>query len=418
MALPSKRPAYLFVLPWSLDAIGGVNQVVTNLAFQMRDTGKFDPLVLIADWDAPDPVFEEIHGIRTVRWRVRPYTKGMGVKEILRYHLWEQRFRKKFARFCREQDIKAVNFHYPGPTAFTLERVLRSKGGHLPLLLSFHGTDVSNLTGLSVGEKSEWRSLIGRAHATVACSSNLAKRLKNALGTDLVCQVIYNGVDAEKFIEQGEAGPRSKENIILNVGKFDHNKGQDVLIEAFSRVAEEFPDTVLHLVGSKGERLSSLGILAMKSGLAERIQFFVDIPPEEMPSHFCRASIFSFPSRQEGFPLVLLEAGAFSLPVVASRVGGIPELIDDSVNGVLIDPDDPTALAHALRRLLSEPFTARQLGDRLHRRVSDSFSWIDALEQYEALLDKDRKRTLALHVPQDLLPTYAFGEVVSPRLAP
>jgi starch synthase len=104
-----------------------------------------------------------------------------------------------------------------------------------------------------------------------------------------------------------------------------------------------------------------------------------------MPSYFCRATLFSFPSRQEGFGLVLLEAGASSLPVVASRVGGIPEIIDDAVTGVLIEPDDPAALEHALRKLLGEPIAAQQLGERLHRRVSENFSWMNTLQRYEAL---------------------------------
>jgi glycosyltransferase involved in cell wall biosynthesis len=145
-------------------------------------------------------------------------------------------------------------------------------------------------------------------------------------------------------------------------------------------------------------------------GLADRIQFFVDIPHEEMPSYFCRASVFSFPSRQEGFGLVLLEAGAFSLPVVASRVGGIPELIEDSVTGILIEPDDPTALAHALRKLFSEPGAAQQLGDRLHRRVCDDFSWINTLQQYEALIEEDSRRTVLLPGPQNFLPNSDWEE--------
>jgi glycosyltransferase involved in cell wall biosynthesis len=383
--------------------IGGVNQVVTNLALQMRDAGKFEPLVLMCDWNAPEPVFEEIHGIPTVRWRVRPYGRGMGIKETLAYVLWERRFRARFSRFCSAHNIKVVNVHYPGGMAFALERVLRSQSARLPLLLSFHGTDVSKLTDLSGEHQSEWRCLLGRAHATVACSGHLAQRLQKALGADLACKVIYNGVDVERFGARRLDRPPRK-NVILHVGKFDYNKGQDVLIEAFSRVAVDFPDASLHLVGGQGERLSSLRTLALEMGLADRVQFFVDVPPADMPSYFCRATIFSFPSRQEGFGLVLLEAGAFSLPVVASRVGGIPEIIDDAVTGVLIEPDDPSLLAHALRRLLGEPFAAQQLGDRLHRHVSENFSWTNTLRQYEALVGEDSQRSASLPGPQAALP--------------
>lgn len=409
--MSSERPVYLFVLPWSLRAIGGVNQVVTNLALQMQKTGNFDPLVLTADWSTPDPIFEEIHGVRTVRWLVRPYERGMSIKEMIGYFIWEQRFRKKFAKFCSEKNIKAINVHYPGGMAFTFERLLQSQGSRLPLLLSFHGTDVTNLGKLSIQHKSDWRSLIERVQGTVACSNHLAQRVQKALNADIACRIIYNGVDAEKFAERGMANAATGKNIILSVGKFDYNKGQDVLIEAFSRISGEFPNALLHLVGGDGANLNSLRTLAMTAGLAERIQFFVDIPPEEMPSYFSRASIFAFPSRQEGFGLVLLEAGAFSLPVVASRVGGIPEIIEDSVTGVLIEPDDPSALAHALRRLFSEPSAAQKLGDRLHQRVCESFSWVNTLQEYEALIEDNGRQTLPLPARQAFLPTHLSDEV-------
>jgi glycosyltransferase involved in cell wall biosynthesis len=376
----------LFVLPWSLHAIGGVNQVVMHLAKQMQDAGKFTPFILVDDWDARKPVLEEVDGIRTVRWRLRAYRRGMPIKEKLAYFFWERQFRADFSRFCSVQSIKAVNVHYPGWTAFAIDRVLSSLTRKIPLLLSFHGTDVNELTDLSEEQKGEWRDLTGRAHATVACSNHLAQRLRHALGADLACQVIYNGVDAKKFVRPPVAPGHAGKIIILHVGKFDANKGQHVLIEAFSRIASDFPSATLQLVGGRGEHLNSLRRLAAEKGLAERIEFFVDIPPLEMFAYFCRAQVFALPSRQEGFPLVLLEAGASGLAVVASRVGGVPELID-AETGILVEPDDPAALAETLLGLLHDPAAAQQLGDRLQRRVFENFSWTQVRQHYEALID-------------------------------
>lgn len=383
------RPSYLFVLPWSLHHIGGVNQVVANLAQNMREKGTYEPLVLTSDWSAPDPIFEEVHGIRTVRWRVRPYRKGMGIKESLAFTLWETRFRSRFAQFCMEQDVKVINPHYPGDSAFTLDRVVRSNGGGLPIMLSFHGTDVSNLKNLSDQQKGEWRGLIRRTHRTIVCSKQLGQRLEDALGSDVPYQVLYNGVTAEKFVRQHDAALPADPDIILHVGKFDRNKGQDVLIEAFSLIAGKFPGASLHLVGSSGESLNHLRDLAQERGVAHRMEFFVDISPEEMPAYYERASMFAFPSRQEGFPLVLLEAGAAGLPVVATRVGGIPELIDGETTGMLIEPNDPVGLADALCKFLSEPSFAQRLGTGLRQRVRASFSWEHAFQQYEALAGEE-----------------------------
>jgi glycosyltransferase involved in cell wall biosynthesis len=395
---PVKRPVVLFVLPWSLRFIGGVNQVITNLAQQMRDAGRFEPLVLMADWDASEPVFEEIHGLRTVRWQVRPYERTLGFKARLAYSLWERRFRKQFAHFCREQDVQAVNLHYPGGMAFTFERVLQATGSHAPLLLSFHGTDVSNLASLDAGRKDDWRRLLERCGAVVTCSQELGKRIEAALDVALRYQVIYNGVDADTFARTVVAPRPPERGLILHVGKFDHNKGQDVLIDAFARIADEFPGTVLRLVGGSGSHLDSLRAQAAHLDMAGRVEFLTDIPYADMPSHFAAATAFAFPSRQEAFGLVLLEAGACKLPVVASRVGGIPELIHDRSTGLLVEPGDAAALAQALRTLLSDPPLARQLGLRLSERVAADFSWANTRRRYEELICGAGRPDLAARV--------------------
>jgi glycosyltransferase involved in cell wall biosynthesis len=374
-----KRPVVLFVLPWSLRHIGGVNQVVTHLAQQMRDAGEYEPLVLMADWDAPQPVFEEIHGLRTVRWQVRPWEPGMGLKARLGYTLWERRFRKEFARFCREHDVQAVNLHYPGGMAFTFERVLKD----IPLLLSFHGTDASNLATLDPDRKDAWRRLLERCAAVVTCSGELGQRIDTALGARLRHHVIYNGVDADRFAGPAAGARAPGQDVILHVGKFDHNKGQDVLIDAFARIADEFPGTVLRLVGGSGQHLAHLRAQVEGLNLAARVEFFADVPYADMPSHFSSATLFAFPSRQEAFGLVLLEAGACKLPVVASRVGGIPELIRERETGLLVEPGDAAALAQALRTLLNEPALARGLGERLSARVAADFSWDATRRRYE-----------------------------------
>jgi glycosyltransferase involved in cell wall biosynthesis len=99
-----------------------------------------------------------------------------------------------------------------------------------------------------------------------------------------------------------------------------------------------------------------------------------------------RARVLCLPSRSESFGVALLEAGAYGLPVVASRVGGIPEIVTDGETGLLVPPEDPAALSDALERVLSDPERARRLGDNLRRRVVADFSWTRAYQDYRALL--------------------------------
>ena len=386
---PVKRPVVLFVLPWSLRYTGGVNQVVTHIAQQMRDGGAFEPLVLMADWSAAEPVFEVIHGVRTVRWQVRSHQEDMGIKARLAYAFWERRFKVKFARFCRAHDIRAVNLHYIGSMAFTFERVLRALPVHIPLLLSFHGSDAGKLATLGGARKAAWRGLLERCDAVVTCSRELAQRIEGALAMPLRHRLIYNGVDAGKFAPR--AASKGEGETILHVGRFDHNKGQDVLIDAFARIADAYPGAMLHLAGDAddgGGHLATLRAQVARLRLEQRVRFFVDVPFADIPDHYAAAGVFAFPSRQEAFGLVLLEAGACALPVVASRVGGIPELIEDGVTGLLVAPDDAVALAQALASLLSDPALARGLGGRLAERVAAGFSWNRTGLHYQALIEE------------------------------
>jgi glycosyltransferase involved in cell wall biosynthesis len=385
--VPLKRPVVLFVLQWSLRYVGGVNRVVTQLAQHMRDDGAYEPLVLIADWDASAPVYEEIHGVRTVRWQLRAPPRGAGLKPRLAYALWERRFRKQFAAFCRKHGIQAINVHYPGDLAFTFERLLRPLAARIPLLLSFHGSDALKLADLMASDKAAWRGLLARCNAVVVCSQAVGNRIESALAGPIRHHVIYSGVDAGKFpAREPQAVPDRP--VILCVGRFDHNKGQDILIDAFARIAADFPEAMLHLVGDCDSisNLDSLRAQVEHLNLGGRIRFFVDIPFTDIPAYFARAGIFVLASRQEAFGLVLLEAGSCALPVVASRVGGIPELIEDGVSGLLVAPEDAAALAQALRTLLADPVAAVQLGRRLAERVAADFSWTQTRACYEELI--------------------------------
>ncbi|WP_114971814.1 glycosyltransferase family 4 protein [Rhodoferax ferrireducens] len=386
----SQRSTYLFVLPWSLAHLGGVNQVIINLAREMVKSAVFDPIVLIADWSAIDPIWEEVNGLKTVRWRIRPYPSKMGIKEGLVFWLWEQRFCPAFRRFCREHRVAVINPHYPGSTAFALDRITNCFDTFIPLILSFHGTDVNSLRSASADTIAQWRRLLLRVSGVVVCSDELSRRLTRILGIEVVPRVIHNGIDASAFTAMAGSQIPTGERFILNVGKFEQTKGQDVLIEAYAAIADEYADVDLVFIGATDNALTSLQEQCRRKGVAERVHFFPDTPHYRMAEFFQRATVFALPSRQESFGIVLLEAGAFALPVVASRVGGIPEILTDGVTGRLVAPDDPAELALCLRSLLDIPATAQAMGRRLQYRVLTNFTWTAALTKYAALLNEAR----------------------------
>ncbi|NMM86720.1 hypothetical protein B2J88_20510 [Rhodococcus sp. SRB_17] len=143
----------------------------------------------------------------------------------------------------------------------------------------------------------------------------------------------------------------------------------------------------LVFLGASDVELPSLRNLCTKEGLAARVSFFTDIPHAQIAEHFRQASIFVLPSRQEPFGIVLLEAGCFALPVIASKVGGIPEIIDDTLTGLLVNPDQPDELANALRSVLNDPARGRAMGQKLRLRVIREFTWTHAHDQYVRLVN-------------------------------
>lgn len=392
----SKRPTYLFVLPWSIVHVGGVNQVVINLAQEMLKSGTFDPIILITDWDSPRPIWENVNGLKTVRWRVRFYQSNMNLKEYISFKLWELHFRSEFYRFCCEHQVIAINVHYPGATAFSLDRIIKSYQKSIPLIISFHGTDLRNILSDQANTIAQWRRLLLKTNGNVVCSNDLGKKIVDAFGDEVVPCVIHNGIDAVSFVTMAGKSTPAEGRIILNVAKFEEKKGQDVLVRAFATIAHDYDDVNLVFVGATDSALPALMELCVQKGIQERVRFFPDVPHHQVAAFFLRASVFALPSRQEPFGLVLLEAGALGLPVVASRTGGIPEILTDGVTGRLVTPDSPDELALCLRSLLDYQAAALEMGERLRRHVLSEFTCTVACEKYFYLIDNENNSNVIL----------------------
>jgi len=384
--MQSARRTYVFVLPWSLKHLGGVNQVVINLGLEMQKAGVFEPVVLITDWNSAVPVWEEMHGLRTVRWRIRPYHQSMNIKEKAAYWVWEQSFRPAFQEFCSEYRVAAINPHFVNSSSMTLGRIIRVMMNPVHLIFSFHGADVNSYLGASADEIAAWQQVLQSADGIVVCSNDLGNRIRDVFGDDLIIKVVHNGLDVDAFIAKAHNRISSNRRVILNVGKFEIKKGQDVLIKAFAKIAGDYPDVDLVLVGAMDSALPMLEDLCVHEGIVERVRFCADIPHDQVANFFNQATIFALPSRQEPFGIVILEAGAFALPVVASRVGGIPEILTDGYTGRLVSPDDPVELAECLRSLLDNPSESEAMAGRLHNRVVSDFTWAAAYEKYKSMI--------------------------------
>jgi glycosyltransferase involved in cell wall biosynthesis len=199
--------------------------------------------------------------------------------------------------------------------------------------------------------------------------------------------VILHGIDMVTVVPKEEARAKLAPTIrqktwIGTLAELHPTKGLDIGIKAFARIAPDFPDTALILIG-EGQERTELTDLIKKLDIENKVHFCGQI--QNASTVLSAFDILLFPSRSEALGYALLEAGNASLPVVASRVGGIPEIIQDSISGVLVTSDDVDGFAEALKKLLTNPELAIQFGVKLHARVQENFSKTHMIEKTLAL---------------------------------
>jgi glycosyltransferase involved in cell wall biosynthesis len=203
--------------------------------------------------------------------------------------------------------------------------------------------------------------------------------------------VVPNGVDTDRF-RNVPAGTRdalrsslglTDEFVWLAVGRFEVAKDYPNMLEAFAQVREGQPRSVLLLVG-RGSLQPETEALARERGLADAVQFLG--VRHDIPEVMSSADGYLMSSAWEGMPMVLLEAAAAGLPIVATKVGGNHEVVRDGESGYLAPPRDSTALAQAMQRLMRlSPEARRTMGERGREHVRAHYGLQRVAEQWEGL---------------------------------
>jgi len=249
-----------------------------------------------------------------------------------------------------------------------------------PLVITTHGTDINELPdgGLKVG-LTRW---VLRRAARIVCVSNcLAGRVAEIGLPAPRIAVVHNGVDTDIFTPDNG---RPRGNHLIYVGRLSPEKGLRHLLEAVRILHQQVSDIELTLVGDGPERAALEG-QARALGLAGTVHFMGARSHDDVPELMRQADIFVLPSLEEGFGIVLIEAMASGLPVVASDTGGIPEIVGDGENGLLVPPGDAKRLAERLLFLCHDLELRRNLADRALCNVRDHFAADAQLRQYESI---------------------------------
>lgn len=215
------------------------------------------------------------------------------------------------------------------------------------------------------------RSLTAGCHCFIACGDEVREYAMTVGGLSRArVEVIENGIDVERFDPARiKTRPRAEPTIGI-VGRLQPAKGHRFFIQAARLLARERPDVRFVVVGDGPLRAGLLDDVA-RAGLDRTFEFTGLV--RDIPEVVGSLGIVTVASIFEGLPLALLEAMALERPIVATRVGGIPGVIADGVDGLLIDAADPEQLATAWSRLLDDPVLAQRVGTNARRRVLESF---------------------------------------------
>lgn len=242
--------------------------------------------------------------------------------------------------------------------------------GGLPFSISAHAKDIYT------SRPEDLQRRLRAARFTVTCTE-FNRRTLAALAPEARVQRMYHGIDHGVFHPSRRATPTGVP-LLLAVGRLRAKKGLDTLIDACRLLQARGLAFRCQIVGY-GELRDALLAQISAAGLAELITLPGKLAREQVIACYAEASVFVQPSRitadgdRDGIPNVLLEAMSMGLPVVATRVSGIPEIVQHGRSGLLVEPDDPAALADAIARALAEPALAAELGRHARAVVTDSF---------------------------------------------
>ena len=308
----------------------------------------------------------------------------------------------KIVEVCREGRLDVIHAHYAVPhatAAWLARQILAASGyGHVPrVVTTLHGTDVT-LIGSDASYLETVAFSIDQSDGVTAVSGSLRDDTYRQLPVRARIEVIPNFLDCRdhrRITDAGLAaryrGGRPDTKLVIHVSNFRPVKRAGVVVELFRRIRERAPARLL-LVGD-GPDLSAACRRARELGLSDDVEPLGE--QELVVPLLSVADLCLLPSAQESFGVAALEAMACEVPVVASRVGGLPEVVTDGESGFLRDPDDLDGMAACAIRLLTDPALHRRIAAGGWRTVRDRFCAEAVVPRYEAFYEAVRARAAA-----------------------
>jgi glycosyltransferase involved in cell wall biosynthesis len=247
-----------------------------------------------------------------------------------------------------------------------------------PYVVHLHGAEFADFYGKEAGALARRliRSTFAHAAVVIALSEEWRGRVLRICPTTRV-EVLHNAVpipDATLLRDSSTCAPT-----VLFLGHLMPHKGIYDLVRAFAKVAQRFPEARL-VLGGVGQ-VEELRSLAAELNVAQRVSCPGWLKGPDKSAALADSTIFILPSYAEGMPMALLEAMSWRLPVIATPVGGVPQVVESEVNGLMVEPGDVEGLARALARLLDDPELRQRLGAAARQTVETQFALGQALSR-------------------------------------
>lgn len=333
------------VSPYDLDVPGGVQSHVLALADHLAEDG--DDVVIVGPG-------------RRSRGRIRAVGRSFGLpfNDSVAPLALSPLVHRRVARVLADFEPDVVHVHEPAVPMVSTSAVLASTA---PVVATFHAW--SERHAAYRGARPLLRPVLDRIDRRIAVSAAAASYHAAALGvSEAGFEVIPNGVDVDRFQRARPFAQMQEQPSLLFVGRLEPRKGLTVLIRAYVRLKTQIPALRLYVVGDGPEREEAQSLVS--GPLRADVVFLGRVSDDELPRFFRSCDVFVSPALSgESFGIVLIEAMAAGRAVVASDIPGYRSVVRDGVNGRLVPPGDPVALAEALAALLTNDHLADALAD-------------------------------------------------------
>ncbi|MBN9983024.1 glycosyltransferase [Rhizobium laguerreae] len=262
-----------------------------------------------------------------------------------------------------------------------------------PWTCSAHAKDIWTSPDWELNEK------LGSARWTVTCTRTGYDHMRTLTSRKEAVHLSYHGLDLARFGHfAGERSDRAGSEpgdpaLILSVGRAVEKKGYDVLLRALALLPAELHWRMDHIGG--GEELAKLKVLATELGISGRIVWKGAMAQEDVLDHYRRADLFALACRiaangdRDGLPNVLVEASSQRLVCLSTDVSGVPELLKNGENGLVVPPEDPALLANALEAAIRDPALRKRLGDAAEIQVREYFDYHSSIRQLTGLFEAE-----------------------------